>query len=142
MKEELIKYYGTSLFKHYDLVPNGLGIVDLKGHFVYINKAFERQYGLKSALFEGKSVFDFSLSNHHKQFAKDYFAKMVSGKIKPGLIPEMGISWDYLKNRDAKAIGFIFIVNKNTQAEQKLKNKDNNLQNSQMGNLNQMKPIL
>jgi len=136
LKTELIEQFGNMLFEHFDLIPQPIGVVDLQGSFIFINKAFEREYGLKNELFQGKSIFDFALSDNHKLFAKSYFKKMVDKKINPGIIPAMGISWEYLKTGD-DLLGFIFIVNKTNQNVLNPNHTEESLQDNPSGNLNQ-----
>ena len=111
MRKELLECFGPSLFEHYDLLPQSLGIVDLKAHFVFVNKAFEKQFGLKKETVEGQSAFDFCINEKHKREAEAFFKQMKSGKALPETLPDIDVNWQSLKNGE-EIIGFLFIVNR------------------------------
>lgn len=123
MKKELIQRYGPSLFEHYDLLPQSLGIVDFKGCFVFVNKTFEKHFGLKNEEVVGLPAINFCINEKHRQEAEDFFEKMKSGEALPGPLPKMEVNWDYLKNGE-EIIGFLFLVNHNTEAPEESINQN------------------
>ena len=115
LKKELIQRYGLTLFEHYDLLPQSLGIVDLKGHFVFVNKTFEKHFGLKNEDVVGLPALNFCFNEKHRREAETLFEQMKSGQALPGVLPKTEVTWDYLKNGE-EIIGFLFLVNHNNEA--------------------------
>ncbi|MDN5359596.1 MAG: hypothetical protein PWQ84_659 [Thermotogaceae bacterium] len=116
LKEKLIEHYGSSLFEHYDLLPQSLGIVDLKAQVVFVNKAFEKEFGLKRESVEGQSVFNFCVNDKHKREAEAFFEQMKSGRPLQGTLTDIKVNWQTLKNGE-EIIGFLFIVNQINQGQ-------------------------
>ncbi|MEA1885248.1 MAG: PAS domain-containing protein [Thermotogota bacterium] len=125
-KEELIKTHGKHFFQTLNLIPSAIGILDLSGTIIYINKAFEKESSVKTEAVIGKTIFDFYLRHDHKARMTEYFQKMVDGKAQPGLYIDkvdsvknskyQEINWDRIKI-DGKLAGFIYTsVNNSTRA--------------------------
>jgi len=117
LKKEIIEHYGSSIFEHYDLLPQSMGIVDLNGCFVFVNKAFEKNFNLKKNNMEGQSAFNFCVNEKHKREAKAFFEQMKSGQALPGSLPKLEVNWDSLKIGE-EIIGFLFIVNPNNHNQE------------------------
>ncbi len=116
-KETLIKLFGKSFLTTLELIPTATGILDLSGKVVYTNKAFEKEYGVKTEELWEKSIFDFYIQEDYKIRMKQYFEKMVSGKVKPERFVDkvdsventriQEINWNRLEV-NGELIGFIY----------------------------------
>ena len=138
-KEVLTKTYGKNFFQTINLIPNAVGILDLSGRIIHINKAFEREYSVKSEAIIGRSIFDFYLRLDNKSRMKKYFQKMINGEAQPGLYIEkvdsvknskyQEIHWDRIEINGFLA-GFIYTsINNSNRAilENKMEEKNKNL---------------
>jgi PAS domain S-box-containing protein len=125
-KEILIQTYGKNFFEILNLIPKAVGLLDLTGTIIYINKTFEKEYSVKAEAVIGKSIFDFYLRHDYKARMKEYFQKMVDGKAQPGLYIDkvdsvknskyQEINWDRIEIH-GKLAGFIYTsVNNSTRA--------------------------
>ena len=125
-KEELIKVYGKHFFQTINLIPSAVGILDLTGTVIFVNKMFEKEYSVKSEVVIGKSIFDFYLRDDYKTRMKKYFKKMLGGEVHPGLYIDkvdsiknskyQEIHWDRIEI-DGKLAGFIYTsINNSTTA--------------------------
>src|SRR6056297_1295465 len=117
MVQKLIDAYGTSFFDILNLIPKAVGILDLTGMVVFVNKTFEKENAHASDFFVGKTVFDFYHRHDYKTRIQEYFHQMVTGNVQPELYVDkvdglkdtrnVAISWERIEI-DGELVGFIY----------------------------------
>ena len=135
-KEKLIEAYGKSFFEILNLIPKPVGILDLTGTVIFVNKTFAKENLHNNELFVGKRVFDFYHRHDYKARLMDYFQKMVEGKVQPVLYIDQVDGLKGQKNVeincerleiDGELVGFIYtsISNSNRAVlENKIEEKE------------------
>lgn len=138
-KEKLIKAYGKSFFEILNLIPRGLGILDLTGTVIFVNKTFARENSHNSEYFIGKRVFDFYQRYDYRARLQEYFQKMIEGEVQSGLYVDqvdrlkgqknVEINWERIEI-DGELAGFVYTsINNSTRAvlENQMEEKEKTL---------------
>jgi len=117
---ELKASLGNLFFDNLDLVPQALGIVDMKGRVVFINDTFEKQYNLSLEAIKGEKITELHCSSSGLKIAlKKMLNKILDDQyVNRHIVIHVDsrkseINWDHLKE-DEESIGIIFTVVKDS----------------------------
>lgn len=129
-KFKTIQKYSLESDKKYasliNSIPIGLQENDLSGTITFSNKTQHKIFGYNEGELLGKKIWDLMINEKDKQGLKKYFSELCNKKPKPapffaknktkgGLIIDVIVNWDYIKDDKGKLIGFSSIISDITE---------------------------
>jgi len=133
--------------------PHGIQVVDPTGIITYTNRAYQEMLGYTNEELIGKSIIELIEPVSKRSELRDYLALLVREQPEPttffqqnrrkdGEIIEQAVSWNYIKDRDTKVVGFMSIITDITERKRaeeetlRLRNYLKNIVNSMPSVLN------
>ncbi len=125
-ERSLLEKLNSDFLNSMDCVPHAIGILDLNGYLVFINRYFEKTYDVSRENIEGCHISCFYRCESEKNRILDYIDRILKGLVKPERYSDRAdypdnskyqeIQWDYLK-LNGKVEGIIYTSTNNQTRE-------------------------